>query len=130
MTARKTNPTKIPSSSQAAGRIAIIGSGLAGLTAARTLMQAGHEVTVFEKSRGVGGRMSTRQTEFGSFDHGAQYFTVRDDRFRTLMQWALAEAPDWRGLGAPMPCACWMRKATKWSQLCPRPIHTGSRSQG
>ena len=73
---------------------AIIGAGLAGLTAARTLQQAGHRVTVFEKSRGVGGRMSTRQTEFGSFDHGAQYFTVRDERFRRMMQWALAVAPD------------------------------------
>jgi renalase len=73
---------------------AIIGAGLAGLTAARTLRQAGHRVTVFEKSRGVGGRMSTRQTEFGSFDHGAQYFTVRDDRFRLMMKWALDVAPD------------------------------------
>jgi renalase len=73
--------------------IAVIGAGLAGVTAARTLMQAGHLVTLFDKSRGFGGRMSTRQTEFGSFDHGAQYFTVRDDRFRKLMQWALATAP-------------------------------------
>ncbi len=74
--------------------IAIIGAGMAGITAARTLMQAGHRVTVFEKSKGLGGRMATRRTEFGSFDHGAQYFTVRDARFRTMMQWALADAPD------------------------------------
>ncbi len=75
-------------------KIAIIGAGMAGVTAARTLMQAGHQVTLFEKSRGFSGRMSTRRTEFGSFDHGAQYFTVRDARFRTMMQWALATAPD------------------------------------
>jgi renalase len=74
--------------------IAIIGAGMAGITAARTLMQAGHRVTVLEKSRGAGGRMSTRHTEFGSFDHGAQYFTVRDARFRQMMQWALSNAPD------------------------------------
>ncbi len=74
--------------------IAVIGAGMAGITAARTLMQAGHRVTLFDKSRGFGGRMSTRRTEFGSFDHGAQYFTVRDARFRTLMQWALEGAPD------------------------------------
>jgi renalase len=73
--------------------IAVVGAGMAGITAARTLMQAGHRVTLFDKSRGFGGRMATRQTEFGSFDHGAQYFTVRDARFRTLMQWALAGAP-------------------------------------
>lgn len=74
--------------------IAIIGAGMAGITAARTLSQAGYRVTVLEKSRGPGGRMSTRRTEFGSFDHGAQYFTVRDDRFRAMMAWALHTAPD------------------------------------
>jgi renalase len=74
--------------------IAIIGAGMAGITAARTLIQAGHRVTVLEKSQGVGGRMSTRRSEFGGFDHGAQYFTVRDDRFRTMMKWALEAAPD------------------------------------
>ncbi len=74
--------------------IAIIGAGMAGITAARTLMQAGHRVTVFEKSKGVGGRMATRRSEFGSFDHGTQYFTVRDARFRTMMQWALEAAPE------------------------------------
>jgi renalase len=79
---------------QSPQHIAIIGAGMAGITAARTLVQAGHKVTVFEKSKGVGGRMSTRRTEFGSFDHGAQYFTVRDARFRTMMQWALANAPE------------------------------------
>lgn len=75
-------------------RIAIIGAGMAGITAARTLLQAGHQVTVFEKSKGTGGRMSTRRTEFGSFDHGTQYFTVRDARFRAMMHWALDTAPD------------------------------------
>ena len=61
--------------------IAIVGSGLAAITCARTLVQAGHSVTLFEKSRGVGGRMATRNSPFGTFDHGAQYFTVRDPRF-------------------------------------------------
>ena len=70
-------------------QIAIIGAGMAGIACARTLVQAGHRVTVFEKSRGFGGRMSTRQTVFGGFDHGAQYFTVRDERFAL----ALATVP-------------------------------------
>ncbi len=60
---------------------AIIGAGMAGVTAARTLVQAGHRVSVFDKSARVGGRMATRETPWGSFDHGAQYFTVRDPRF-------------------------------------------------
>ena len=59
------------------------------MACARTLAQAGHQVTVFEKSRGAGGRMSTKNTEFGGFDHGAQYFTVRDARFEK----ALAVSP-------------------------------------
>ncbi|TAG26337.1 MAG: FAD-dependent oxidoreductase [Burkholderiales bacterium] len=87
--------TKItPSTKNTQRHIAIIGAGMAGITAARTLIQAGFKVTVLDKSRGAGGRMSTRRTEFGSFDHGAQYFTVRDDRFRQMMAWALGTAPD------------------------------------
>jgi len=66
--------------------IAIVGGGLAAITCARTLVQAGHRVTIFEKSRGVGGRMSTRSSPFGTFDHGAQYFTVRDPRFVQALQ--------------------------------------------
>lgn len=52
-------------------RIAIIGAGLAGLSAARILAGAAHIVVVFEKSRGLGGRLATRRTEFGAIDHGA-----------------------------------------------------------
>lgn len=62
-------------------RIAIIGAGLAGLTAARNLQDHGHTVTVLEKSRGAGGRMARRRHDGLHFDHGAQYFTVRDPRF-------------------------------------------------
>ena len=60
---------------------AIIGAGMAGVACARTLVQAGHRVTVFEKSAEAGGRTATLHTPFGSFDAGAQYFTVRDPRF-------------------------------------------------
>jgi renalase len=74
--------------------VAVIGAGMAGMACARTLVQAGHRVTVFEKSRGFGGRMAHRRSEFGGFDHGAQYFTVRDERFRTAMQWALDSSPE------------------------------------
>jgi renalase len=65
--------------------IAIIGVGMAGIVCARTLRQAGHNVTLFEKSRGLGGRMATRRSPFGSFDHGTQYFTVRDPRFERAL---------------------------------------------
>ena len=61
--------------------IAVIGAGMAGVSCARTLAEAGHQVTLFEKSQGLGGRMATRNSAFGTFDHGAQYFTARDKRF-------------------------------------------------
>lgn len=69
---------------------------MAGMACARTLMQAGHSVRIFEKSRGAGGRMSTRRTEFGSFDHGAQYFTVRDARFQQALDTAPSLLKAWR----------------------------------
>ena len=57
--------------------IAVIGAGLAGLTAARELRLAGLSVTVFEKSHGLGGRLATRrpfgrEDPFG-IDHGAPF---------------------------------------------------------
>jgi renalase len=64
----------------------VIGAGMAGMACARTLVQAGHSVTVFEKPAAPGGRMATRSSPFGSFDHGAQYFTVRDARFAQALQ--------------------------------------------
>ena len=77
----------IPQTTQ---NVAIIGAGMAGITCANTLVQAGHSVTIFEKTRDLGGRMATRDSAFGSFDPGAQYFTVRESRF---MQ-ALEATPD------------------------------------
>ncbi len=65
--------------------IAVIGAGIAGLACARTLMQAGHHVTVFEQASDVGGRMASQNTLHGSFDSGAQYFTVRDPRFKQVL---------------------------------------------
>lgn len=62
-------------------RVAVVGAGLSGLACARVLTDHGHRVRVFDKGRGPGGRMSTRRSEDWSFDHGAQYFTVRDRRF-------------------------------------------------
>lgn len=71
---------------QSVPRIAVIGAGIAGAVAARTLADHGLSVSVFEKSRDVGGRMATRGRELGRFDHGAQYFTVRDARFRRYVE--------------------------------------------
>lgn len=68
--------------------VAVVGAGLSGLTCARSLADRGHHVRIFEKARGPGGRMSTRRSGDWRFDHGAQYFTVRDSRFaRTVESW-------------------------------------------
>ncbi|HBE68101.1 MAG TPA: deoxyribodipyrimidine photolyase, partial [Planctomycetaceae bacterium] len=79
--------------------IAVIGAGIAGCIAARTLADHGLPVQIFEKSRGAGGRMATRRTPTGEFDHGAQYFTARDPRFRRLVDdWARqGVAGRWKG---------------------------------
>jgi predicted NAD/FAD-dependent oxidoreductase len=63
-------------------RVAVVGAGLAGLTAASTLQAQGHDVVLVEKARGPGGRMATRRHESWQFDHGAQYFTAREMAFR------------------------------------------------
>lgn len=72
-------------------RVAIIGAGMAGLAAADMLAGAGHEVRLFDKGRGPGGRLSTRRLPEGDwqFDHGAPWFAARDRDFLVLMQdWA------------------------------------------
>ncbi|MEM8984557.1 MAG: FAD-dependent oxidoreductase [Pseudomonadota bacterium] len=66
-------------------RVGIVGAGLAGLTLARKLREHA-DVTVLEKSRGSGGRIATRYADPYRFDHGAQFFTVRDARFRAFLQ--------------------------------------------
>jgi len=66
-------------------KIAVVGAGLAGLACARTLAQAGHAVTVLEKRAAPGGRTASWDTPYGSFDSGAQYFTVRDARFERAL---------------------------------------------
>jgi len=66
--------------------IVVIGAGISGSSCAFTLSQVGHNVTVVEKGRGVGGRMATRRMEGARIDHGAQFFTARDDRLQKLNQ--------------------------------------------
>ena len=65
-------------------RVAVLGAGMAGLTLAGRL--AAHaDVTVFEKSRGYGGRLATRRAPPFAFDHGAQFFTARTAGFREFL---------------------------------------------
>jgi len=67
-------------------KIAVIGGGLSGLFAARTLRDHGHHVQVFEKTDRPGGRIATQTDSKYAFDTGAQYFTVRDERLKRYVQ--------------------------------------------
>ena len=80
-------------------RIAIVGAGVAGAACAAGLQRAGFEVTVFDKSHGVGGRMATRRAQWtdsegvlrtGEFDHGCPHFTATRPRFKVVIDRAAA----------------------------------------
>ena len=66
-------------------KIAIIGAGLSGLTAAINLDRTA-DITLFEKSRGAGGRICTRYVDSYNFDHGAQFFTAKSAEFKQFLK--------------------------------------------
>lgn len=69
-------------------KIAIIGSGIAAATLCYRVSTACSDVSfeIFEKSRGVGGRMSTRRREHWAFDHGVPFFTARTESFQQTLK--------------------------------------------
>lgn len=72
--------------------VVVIGAGMAGLCAAHTFQAAGKRVCILEKSRTLGGRMSTRVTNALQWDHGAQYFTAQSSVFRAqIAEWLAAK---------------------------------------
>ncbi len=87
-------------------RVLIVGAGMAGLSCARALRDAGRTVRLLDKGRAAGGRMSSRRlptpARKAGFDHGARYFTAPAPApgFR-------AQAGRWRaaGLVVPWPAA-------------------------
>ena len=81
-------------------KIGVIGAGISGLVCARFLRKEGHEVTVLEKSRSLGGRCATRKFGDHVVDHGLQYFTLRDPEIRKEVE-AVA-GPELRKLTAPI----------------------------
>lgn len=78
--------------------IAIIGAGMAGMTAAVALHTAGQRVQLFDKSRGSGGRMASKRTEFGSLDLGVKFFDAISPGFaKAVEQWqALGRVTRWK----------------------------------
>jgi renalase len=87
--------------------VAVLGAGMAGARAARSLAAAGLSVRVFDKGRGVGGRMARRVVGDTSFDHGAQFMRARGAAFTgQLADWerrgiAAGWGGDGRRVGVP-----------------------------
>ena len=110
--------------------IVIIGAGLAGLSCAQALLQVGHTVHVFDKSRGPSGRMSTRRAEDNNgpwqCDHGAQYFTARDPAFRAeVARWQQAGvAALWNARLASFDGNAWTAPATPLERFVGTPRMT------
>lgn len=65
-------------------KIAIIGAGISGLLLGKLLKKKGLELTIFEKSKGLGGRIATRRIEDHGFDHGAPYLSEHES-LRSLL---------------------------------------------
>jgi renalase len=70
--------------------IAIIGAGLSALTAAN-ILKADANICIYEKSKGVSGRMSTRRAGPYEFDHGAQYFKAKSLAFENFISPLIAQ---------------------------------------
>ncbi len=94
--------------------VLIVGAGIAGLLCATELQQAGLRVCVLDKGRGLGGRMATRRMGDARFDHGAQFFTVRDPRLQAyadawlaaglIQEWYCHAPEDTNSDGYPRYC--------------------------
>jgi len=69
-------------------RVVVVGAGIAGLMAAQSLSNSGHDVIIVDKGRSPGGRIATRRIDDATLDHGAQFFTVRDSLFEShVSEW-------------------------------------------
>lgn len=67
-------------------KIGIIGAGLSGLIAGKRLAQAGHDVTVIEKSRKLGGRLATFKRDGEIFDYGVSSVISSDPTFESFIE--------------------------------------------
>lgn len=76
--------------------VIVVGAGLSGVAAARTLRGAGVDVVVLDRGARIGGRMASPSTDGRVVDTGASYFTVSDPAFEAV-------TADWRARGLARP---------------------------
>ena len=104
MSASGSDPNSVSGARRA--RVAVVGGGIAGLTAASHLARAGCDVVVYETGRGPGGRTSTRrggpERPEWQWDHGAQYFSCKepDGPFRPILEEWIAAGSSLSGLAS------------------------------
>jgi renalase len=67
-------------------KVAIVGAGITGCLLANFLGSTSIDVSVFEKSRGCGGRASTKQTDWGQCDLGSTIVPAQNVDFIDFMQ--------------------------------------------
>ena len=67
-------------------KVAVVGAGISGCLLADFLDAASIDVSIFEKSRGCGGRASTKLTDWGQCDLGATIVPVQKTLFSDFMQ--------------------------------------------
>jgi len=91
----------------------VVGAGISGVAAARTLRDAGHDVLILERARRVGGRMASPAIDGRVVDTGASYFTVSDPRFEAVVH-------DWQSRGLVRPWTDTFAVARE-GELTPKP---------
>ncbi|MFG6460854.1 NAD(P)/FAD-dependent oxidoreductase [Roseateles sp. DXS20W] len=88
-------------------RVAVIGAGIAGAACAQALAQAGHQVQVFDKARGAGGRLATRRMAWRGeggqpcetrLDHGTPGLAAHAEPFAAFVDQGLQAGwlAEWR----------------------------------
>lgn len=69
-------------------RVAVVGGGIAGIAAARTLLERGHEVLLFEGQGRLGGQLCSVAGPEGLIEAGCPTFTAQTPEFQALCQQA------------------------------------------
>jgi renalase len=93
--------------------VLVVGGGISGVAAARTLREAGVDVTLLERAGRLGGRMASPRTDDRVVDTGASYFTVSDPAFDAVVR-------DWQARGLARPWTDTFRVA-HGAELTPKP---------